>query len=95
VLHGGDTAPEDSNDHCPAAAAAGSTCGSAQKPQRNATCPWIFRRKSAYDLGLLILRLCLGLTFVVHGYDIFFSTGIVRTGDIFNSIGIKPGVIHA
>jgi putative oxidoreductase len=50
---------------------------------------------TAYDLGLLILRLCLGLTFVVHGYDIFFSTGIVRTGEIFHSIGIKPGVMHA
>jgi putative oxidoreductase len=50
---------------------------------------------TAYDVALLILRICLGLTLVAHGYDIFFSTGIASVGGHFHSIGMKPGAVHA
>jgi putative oxidoreductase len=50
---------------------------------------------TAYDVALLILRICLGLTLVAHGYDIFVSTGIASVGSHFHSIGMKPGEVHA
>lgn len=51
---------------------------------------------NAYDLGSLILRLCLGLTMAAHGYHKFFSGGrIPGTAAWFDSIGMKPGGLHA
>jgi putative oxidoreductase len=51
---------------------------------------------SAYDVGLLILRLCLGLTMAAHGFNKFFSGGrIPGTAKWFDSIGMKPGTLHA
>ncbi len=51
---------------------------------------------SAYDVGLLIVRVCLGLTLAAHGYNKIFSGGrIAGTGRWFDSIGMRPGVMHA
>src|SRR4029078_2042735 len=50
----------------------------------------------AYDTALLILRVCLGLTMAAHGYNKFFGGGrIAGTAGWFESIGMKPGVLHA
>jgi putative oxidoreductase len=49
-----------------------------------------------YDVGLLILRLVLGLTLAAHGLNKFFGGGrIPGTAGWFNSIGMKPGKFHA
>jgi putative oxidoreductase len=51
---------------------------------------------SAYDVGLLIVRLCLGLTLAAHGLNKFFGGGrIPGTARWFESIGMKPGGLHA
>jgi putative oxidoreductase len=51
---------------------------------------------SAYDVGVLILRVCLGLTLAAHGYNKFFAGGrIPGTAAWFESIGMKPGGLHA
>lgn len=51
---------------------------------------------TAYDVGLLILRLVLGLTLAAHGYNKFFGGGrIPGTARWFESIGMKPGMFHA
>jgi putative oxidoreductase len=51
---------------------------------------------TAYDVGLLILRLVLGLTLAAHGYNKFFGGGrIPGTARWFESIGMKPGTFHA
>jgi putative oxidoreductase len=51
---------------------------------------------SAYDVGLLIVRLCLGLTLAAHGLNKFFGGGrIAGTARWFESIGMKPGRFHA
>lgn len=44
-----------------------------------------------YEWGLLLLRLVLGLSFAIHGYD-KFSGGIENTSNWFDSIGI-PGIL--
>ncbi|WP_144206278.1 DoxX family protein [Mycobacterium tilburgii] len=49
-----------------------------------------------YDVGLLLLRLVLGLTLAAHGYNKFFGGGrIPGTASWFESIGMKPGKFHA
>lgn len=51
---------------------------------------------TAYDTGLLILRACLGLTMAAHGYNKIFSGGrIGGTACWFDSIGMRPGAVHA
>ncbi|MFD4459681.1 DoxX family protein [Nocardia sp. NPDC058480] len=51
---------------------------------------------AAYDAGVLILRVCLGLTMAAHGYNKFFGGGrIPGTARWFDSIGMKPGIVHA
>lgn len=49
------------------------------------------------DVGLLILRLVLGLTLAAHGFNKFFGGGrIPGTARWFESIGMKPpGTFHA
>jgi putative oxidoreductase len=50
----------------------------------------------AVDTGLLILRLCLGITLALHGFNKFFGGGrIPGTARWFESIGMKPGTFHA
>lgn len=44
-----------------------------------------------YEWGLLLLRLVLGLSFAIHGYD-KFSGGIENTANWFDSIGL-PGIL--
>jgi len=51
---------------------------------------------SAYDVGILMLRLVLGLTMAAHGYNKFFGPGrIAGTARWFDSIGMRPGAFHA
>jgi putative oxidoreductase len=51
---------------------------------------------TAYDVGVLLLRVVLGLTMAAHGYNKFFGGGrIPGTAGWFDSIGMKPGMFHA
>lgn len=48
------------------------------------------------DAGLLVLRLCLGLFLVVHGYNkIFGASGLSGTAAWFSSIGFKWPALQA
>src|ERR1700744_2950754 len=50
----------------------------------------------AYDVGLLILRLVLGLTLAAHGFNKLFGGGrIPGTAAWFESIGMKYGTFQA
>jgi putative oxidoreductase len=48
----------------------------------------------AYDIGILILRLGLGLTLAAHGLQKFRS-GLDGAAETFESIGMRPGVLNA
>lgn len=49
-----------------------------------------------FDLAVLMLRLCLGLTMAAHGFNKFFAGGrIPGTAGWFDSIGMRPGWLHA
>jgi putative oxidoreductase len=49
-----------------------------------------------HDVGVLILRLVLGVTLAAHGYNKFFGGGrIPGPARWFESIGMKPGKFHA
>jgi putative oxidoreductase len=51
---------------------------------------------TAYDVGVLILRVVLGLTMAAHGYNKFFGKGGLKgTAGWFDSMGMKPGMFHA
>src|SRR6201988_4617054 len=51
---------------------------------------------NVYDVGLLILRLVLGLTLAAHGFNKFFGGGrIPGTARWFESIGMKYGTFQA
>jgi len=51
---------------------------------------------TAFSVGLLILRVVLGLTMAAHGYNKFFGPGgIAGTAGWFDSIGMRPGAFHA
>lgn len=48
------------------------------------------------DAGLLLIRVAAGLTMAAHGYQKFFSGGrIAGTGRWFDSMGMRPGRMHA
>ncbi len=48
------------------------------------------------NLAMLILRVGIGLTFAAHGYGKLFRGGrISGTASWFDSIGMKPGKVHA
>jgi putative oxidoreductase len=50
----------------------------------------------AFDVGLLLLRLVLGLTLAAHGWNKFFGGGrIPGTARWFESIGMKFGTFQA
>jgi putative oxidoreductase len=51
---------------------------------------------TAYSVGILILRVVLGVTMAAHGYNKFFGGGGIKgTAGWFESIGLKPGIFHA
>jgi len=51
------------------------------------------------DIGLLILRLALGLTMAAHGgqklFGWFGGYGLAGTGGFMESLGFRPGRLHA
>jgi putative oxidoreductase len=51
---------------------------------------------SAVDIGLLILRCAVAAVCLAHGVNHIFGGGkIAGTGRWFNSLGMKPGIVHA
>src|ERR1700710_2088583 len=47
-------------------------------------------------LGLLLIRLAVGIVFIAHGYNHIYGGGkIAGTGRWFESLGMKPGWLHA
>jgi putative oxidoreductase len=51
---------------------------------------------SALSLGLLLLRLAVGVVFIAHGWNHIFGGGrIAGTGRWFDSLGMRPGILHA
>ncbi|MGH9090998.1 MAG: DoxX family protein [Acidimicrobiales bacterium] len=50
----------------------------------------------AADLALLVLRVGLGAVFLAHGINHIFGGGkIAGTSQWFESLGMKPGILHA
>jgi putative oxidoreductase len=50
----------------------------------------------AADLSLLVLRIGLGIVFLAHGYNHIFGGGrIAGTARWFESLGMRPGIVHA
>jgi putative oxidoreductase len=48
------------------------------------------------DVGLLLMRVTIGLVLAAHGYQKVFSGGrIAGTAGWFDSIGMRPGRLHA
>lgn len=51
------------------------------------------------DIGLLVLRLAVGLTMAAHGgqklFGWFGGYGIAGTGGFMESLGFRPGKVHA
>jgi putative oxidoreductase len=46
--------------------------------------------------GLLVLRVAVGAVMIAHGYNHIFRGGRIKgTGGWFESLGMKPGVLHA
>ncbi|MEO8094767.1 MAG: DoxX family protein [Acidimicrobiia bacterium] len=46
--------------------------------------------------GALILRLALGVVMIAHGYNHIFGGGKIQgTAGWFESLGMKPGILHA
>jgi putative oxidoreductase len=51
---------------------------------------------TAFNLSVLVLRVVLGIVFLAHGINHVFRGGkIAGTGRWFESLGMKPGVLHA
>ena len=52
--------------------------------------------ETAADFSLLTLRAGLGVVFIAHGYNHIFGGGkIAGTGRWFESLGMRPGILHA
>ena len=50
----------------------------------------------ASDVALLVLRVAIGAVFLAHGWNHIFRGGrIAGTGRWFESLGMRPGVVHA
>jgi putative oxidoreductase len=48
------------------------------------------------DIGLLLIRLSLGTTLIVHGWNHWRGGGrIAGTANWFESVGLRPGIAHA
>lgn len=53
-------------------------------------------QQTEFDLVMAAFRIAIGLTFVAHGWNKRFSAGgIAGTAGWFESIGMKPGKVHA
>jgi putative oxidoreductase len=51
---------------------------------------------SSVSVGLLILRVVVGIVFIAHGWNHIFGGGkIAGTGRWFDSLGMRPGILHA
>ena len=51
---------------------------------------------SAFNISMLVLRVALGIVFLAHGINHVFRGGkIPGTARWFESLGMKPGVLHA
>jgi putative oxidoreductase len=51
---------------------------------------------NAADVGLLVFRVGIGVVFLAHGWNHIFRGGkIAGTGRWFESLGMKPGILHA
>ena len=51
---------------------------------------------TAIDLSLLLLRVIVGLVFLAHGWNHLFGGGRIEgTGRWFESLGMRPGILHA
>jgi putative oxidoreductase len=47
-------------------------------------------------LGLFLLRISVGIVFIAHGYNHIFGGGkIAGTARWFESLGMRPGILHA
>ena len=47
-------------------------------------------------LGLLVLRVSVGVTMLAHGYHHIYRGGKIKgTAGWFASLGMKPGILHA
>ena len=56
---------------------------------------WTFHVEGL-NIGLLLLRVAVGVTMIAHGYNHIWRGGkIAGTGRWFESLGLKPGVVHA
>lgn len=50
----------------------------------------------AANLGLLLVRVAVGVTMIAHGYNHIFRGGkIAGTAGWFESLGMRPGKLHA
>ena len=50
----------------------------------------------ALNLGLLVFRLAVAAVFIAHGYRHIFGGGKIEgTGRWFESLGMRPGIVHA
>ncbi|MCM3887112.1 DoxX family protein [Frankia sp. R82] len=48
------------------------------------------------DTAALVLRIIVGLTLIAHGYNhVFGPGGIQGTAGWFQSMGLRPGIVHA
>jgi putative oxidoreductase len=48
------------------------------------------------SVGLLVLRIAVGVVFLAHGYNHIFGGGkIAGTARWFDSLGMRPGIVHA
>ncbi len=48
------------------------------------------------DIVLLVTRVAIGITLFTHGYQKFFMGGRIKgTAGWFESLGMKPGIVHA
>lgn len=51
---------------------------------------------TSYDFALLLVRLVVGITIFMHGYNHIFGGGkVAGTARWFTSVGLKPGIVHA
>jgi putative oxidoreductase len=56
----------------------------------------VIKLTAGMSAGLLILRVTVGVVMVAHGYNHVFRGGkIAGTGGWFESLGMKPGKLHA